>query len=114
MRRYLLRRILFFIPTLFVISLVSFVILVNSPGDPVERILQAGGTGELVPAALLQEQRIQLRHELGLDLPVFYFSIHSLTATGSGKFIPAVSFFPDNQFHRWLFGDGLHSKGIWR
>ena len=28
------------------------------------------------------------------------------------NYIPAVSFHPNNQYHRWLFGDGMMSKGI--
>jgi peptide/nickel transport system permease protein len=114
MRNYLIRRILFFIPTLLVISLISFIILANSPGDPVERIIQSGGSGEFVPAQLLERQRTLLRHQLGLDLPVFYFDIRSISDAGIRKFIPAVSFHGHNQFHRWLFGDGISSRGILR
>lgn len=114
MRRYLLRRILFCIPTLFIIALVSFIILKNAPGDPVERMMQAGGTGELIPSALLQQQRAVLRHQLGLDLPVFYVSVRPWNASGIGRYLPAVSLHWKNQFHRWLFGDGVTSSGILR
>jgi len=114
MRSYLLRRILFFIPTLLIIIVVSFVILVNAPGDPVERMMQAGGTGEMIPAPLLEKQRVTIRHQLGLDLPVFYFSMHSLSGEGIKKFIPAVSFYSHNRFHNWVFGDGASGKGIIR
>jgi peptide/nickel transport system permease protein len=112
MRNYLLRRILLFIPTLLIIALVSFIILLNSPGDPVERMMQAGGTGEFVPGTLQEKQRAELRRQLGLDLPVFYFDIHSVTENGFGKFVPAISFHLHNQFHRWLFGDGINTNGI--
>jgi len=112
MRSYLLRRILLFIPTIFVIALISFVILLNSPGDPVERMMQAGGTGELIPGVLQEKQRAALRHQLGLDLPVFYFDIHSVSENGSGRYIPAISFHLHNQFHRWIFGDGVNTNGI--
>ena len=114
MRSYLLRRILLFIPTLLVISLISFIILVNSPGDPVERIMQAGGTGDMIPATLLKQQGDEIRHRLGLDLPVFYFDIHSSSPSGIRKYIPAVSFHYHNQFHRWMFGDGYATKGVLR
>ena len=114
MRSYLLRRIFLFIPTLLIISLVSFIILVNSPGDPVERMMQAGGTGEMIPAPLLEKQRAEIRHRLGLDLPVFYFGLRQAAATGYKKFIPRFSFHPHNQFHRWLFGDGATTRGIIR
>lgn len=112
MRSYLLRRILVFIPTLLVISLISFVILINSPGDPVERMMQAGGTGEFIPAPLLEKQRAEIRHRLGLDLPVFYFNIQSAGNNGIAKYLPWVSFNYHNQFHRWLFGDGINTQGI--
>jgi len=112
MRSYLLRRIFLFIPTLFVISLVSFIILIHSPGDPVERMMQSGGTGEYIPAPLLEHQRAEIRHRLGLDLPVFYFDIHSAETTGFQKFLPSISFHGHNQFHRWLFGDGVATKGV--
>lgn len=112
MRSYLLRRILVFIPTLLVISLISFVILINSPGDPVERMMQAGGTGEFIPAPLLEKQRAEIRHRLGLDLPVFYFNIQSAGNDGISKYLPWVSFNYHNQFHRWLFGDGINTQGI--
>lgn len=114
MRSYLLRRILIFIPTLLVIILASFVILVNSPGDPVERMMQAGGTGELIPASLLEKQRAEMRHRLGLDLPVFYFVMQPAAETGIGNYIPRISFHFHNQFHRWLFGDGINTRGIIR
>jgi len=114
MRSYLLSRILLFIPTLLVIALISFVILLNSPGDPVERMMQAGGTGEFVPGTLQEKQRSDLRHQLGLNLPVFYFDIHSVSESGFGKYIPAVSIHLHNQFHRWMFGDGVNTKGIVR
>jgi peptide/nickel transport system permease protein len=112
MRSYLFRRILLFFPTVLVIALISFIILLNSPGDPVERMMQAGGTGELIPSSLQEKQRAELQHKLGLDLPVFYFNIHSVSENGFKKYIPAVSFHLHNQFHRWMFGDGVNTKGI--
>lgn len=138
MRRYLIRRILFFIPTTLAIALLSFLILVNSPTDPVERILNSsGGTGKSIPPELLAQQRQQLRTQLGLDLPVFYFSICSLgepaglekfaesrereefletyrATAGLKRYIPVIRIHGNNQFHRWLFGDGIHSHGILR
>ena len=45
MLRYILRRILIFIPTLIVITLLGFVISVNAPGDPVERMVVAAQSG---------------------------------------------------------------------
>jgi microcin C transport system permease protein len=45
MTAYLIRRILFFVPTLFGIMLVSFVVVQFAPGGPVERVIaQLSGT----------------------------------------------------------------------
>src|SRR5262249_29126289 len=30
------------------------------------------------------------------------------------NFIPSIHFYPNNQYHRWLFGDGVYSKGLIR
>jgi peptide/nickel transport system permease protein len=80
MRRYILRRILFFIPTLIVITLLSFIILQSAPGDPVERMMTASqSSGDISTQSVAQqEQRMYWTHRLGLDLPVFYFSLRSL------------------------------------
>jgi peptide/nickel transport system permease protein len=81
MLAYLLKRILLFIPTLILISLLAFVISVSAPGDPVDRLSTAAESGEMsnAPAQAVQEQKIYWSHRLGLDLPVFYFSIIPLS-----------------------------------
>ena len=77
MLKYLLRRILFFIPTLIVISLLAFVISSSAPGDPVARLTSDIESGD----ALGKRSELQLQqqkfwtHRLGLDLPLFYFGI---------------------------------------
>lgn len=80
MLKYLLKRILIFIPTLFFITLISFVLSLNAPGDPVERMLTGGESsddGQSAERAITERQYLQKRKELGLDLPVFYFSLTS-------------------------------------
>src|SRR3954462_6958262 len=81
MLRYIVKRIFIFIPTLLVISLLGFIISINAPGDPVERMVssaQAGG--EMGSQTINQiEQKIFWRKKLGLDLPVFYVSLTSLS-----------------------------------
>lgn len=81
MLRYILKRILIFIPTLIIITLLGFVISINAPGDPVERMVScAQSGGEMGTQSLSQMQdKIFWRKKLGLDLPVFYFSITSLS-----------------------------------
>lgn len=79
MLKYIVKRIFIFIPTLFVISLITFMLSVSVPGDPVEQILGGGGSaGEIGQSSsrLASEQSyIDKRRELGLDLPVFYLSL---------------------------------------
>ncbi len=67
MTRYIIRRLLQAIPTLFGISLVSFIIIQAAPGDPVLMMT--------FDPRITQETREELRHQLGLDqpLPVQYF-----------------------------------------
>jgi peptide/nickel transport system permease protein len=139
MFQYILKRILFFIPTLIIISLLAFVISVNAPGDPVERIVSSTqGANEQSASSSNHNELLKLwKHKLGLDLPIFYFSIHSaalpdslyqivdkeerkkaerkiLSESGFIKFIPSISFHLHNQYHRWLLGDGETSQGILR
>lgn len=77
MLAYIFKRILIFIPTLFVITLLGFVISVNAPGDPVERMVSAAESGGEISSQTRnqQEQTRFWRQKLGLDLPVFYISL---------------------------------------
>ena len=68
---------------LIAISLLSFIISINAPGDPVERLAK---TSESEGSA--QEQsgaskkiKAELRKKLGLDLPIFYISISDLASS---------------------------------
>jgi len=79
MFKYILKRIAIFIPTLFIISLFTFMLSVNVPGDPVEQMMNAGG-GSNADAGMSLKQAsekayLDKRKELGLHLPIFYFSM---------------------------------------
>lgn len=63
MGRYILRRLIQAIPTLFGIMLISFLLLRVSPADPVK--LLVAGNQEITEA-----DRAQLRHAFGLDKPL--------------------------------------------
>ncbi len=80
MLTYIIKRIFIFIPTLIIITLLGFIISVNAPGDPVERMVSAAESGDAVSSLTRnQEQQSQFwKHKLGLDLPVFYVSLSSL------------------------------------
>jgi peptide/nickel transport system permease protein len=79
MLKYILKRVLIFIPALIIITLLGFIISVNAPGDPVERMVSSAQSGaEMNSQSLSQQQdKIFWRHKLGLDLPVFYISLTS-------------------------------------
>ena len=76
---YIIKRILIFIPTLFLISLLAFVISINSPADPVEQLTRAASMEGGVEDKNSAENSIknEIRKKLGLDLPVFYLSLAS-------------------------------------
>lgn len=72
---YLVKRLLFFIPTLILISVVAFFLSKTAPGDPVD-LYHQGGLNELATAPR-ETQRVyrDTRALLGLDKPTFYFSL---------------------------------------
>jgi len=78
---YILKRILIFIPTLIAISLLTFVISINAPGDPVDLMLNksVGGDGQASDKLATEKSYEDLRHKLGFDKPLFYFSITNAT-----------------------------------
>ena len=82
MLKYVLKRILIFIPTLIAVSLITFVISTNAPGDPIDGMLtkNQGGEGGQASQRLATEKAYNsLRHELGFDRPVFYFTFTNAT-----------------------------------
>ena len=72
MHIYLAKRVLLFVPTLILVTLMVFSLMRLIPGDPAYLLL-AGSDGE---GQFTEEQLQALRHELGTDrpLPVQYFS----------------------------------------
>ena len=57
MFQYVLKRILIFIPTLVIISIVIFMLSVFAPGDPVEKMLGATPEGEPIPREAYNAER---------------------------------------------------------
>ncbi|MES2568133.1 MAG: ABC transporter permease [Bacteroidota bacterium] len=135
---YALKRLLWFIPTLFAVTIIGFILLSNAPGDPVNSLVLSNNSGgSLQTAKDLEHQKIYWRKQLGLDLPLFYFSINKLSEpdtlykikeesllkqfkahiklTGGYKnYIPKIIWYGHhNQYHRWVFG-GTNSRGIVR
>jgi peptide/nickel transport system permease protein len=67
MRKYVVRRLLLFVPSLLGASLLIFVLMRLVPGDIAEIIVYQAGTEF---SAVQQKQIRQIREELGLDRPV--------------------------------------------
>jgi peptide/nickel transport system permease protein len=80
MWRYILRRVLIFIPTLLVVTLVSFIIMQSAPGDPVKQMMTEGDqeAGQLSSKKATQRAYLAKREELGLDKPLFYVALATL------------------------------------
>lgn len=77
---YVFKRLLVFIPTLIIISLLSFLISTNAPGDPVSKIVTAMGQDGTASQNSDANQRTKqlVRKKLGLDKPIFYFSLGTI------------------------------------
>lgn len=79
---YIIKRVLFFIPTFFIIALVTFALSTMAPGDPVDLKLSAGmrgseGSGQAADKLAGEEAYKEITEKLGRNLPTFYFSITS-------------------------------------
>src|SRR6266571_3326473 len=66
MCQYVLRRLLYAIPTLLGITLLIFFVLRILPGDPLVILYGEGGVGSLSDA-----DRAAIRHQLGFDRPLY-------------------------------------------
>lgn len=81
MGAYIVRRFLIAIPVLIGITIIAFTILSLAPGDPV-----AARIAPEQRAAMTREQLDQLRHELGLDGPVYVRYARWMTGVLQGDF----------------------------
>ena len=108
MFRYALKRILTFIPMLIAISLLSFVISINAPGDPVERLSKAAGNEGSAEQQSGASKKIkqELRKKLGLDLPIFYLSITDLASSDTLYKV-------QDKYHKENLEALTHQSGNW-
>jgi peptide/nickel transport system permease protein len=76
--RYILKRLLQFIPSLILITFLGFLLNDYAPIDPAELLAMRTREGGN-PLTAKQHETIlrEQRHKLGLDLPMFYFSINA-------------------------------------
>ncbi len=81
--KYVLKKVITLIITLFIVSLLSFLAFQIIPGDPTTKILGTNATPEAVAA---------LRHQLGLDQPVLIRYFHWFTSFLHGDFGTSYSY----------------------
>lgn len=65
------------IPTLFAVVLIGFVLLVNTPGDPVNTILHLSSEDDPMRSSnpTIERQKKEWEDKMGLNLPLFYVTI---------------------------------------
>jgi len=109
MFKYALKRILTFIPMLIAISLLSFVISINAPGDPVERLSKAAGNEGSAEQQSGASKKIkqELRKKLGLDLPIFYLSVTDLASSDTLYKV-------QDKYHKANLEALTHQSGNWQ
>ena len=109
MLKYTIQRIITFIPMLIAISLLSFIISINAPGDPVERLAKSseseGSAQEQSGAS--KKIKAELRKKLGLDLPIFYISISDLASSDTLYKI-------QDKYHKANLEALTHQSGNWQ
>jgi len=81
MLKYILKRVLYFIPTLWIISLLTFGLSTITPGDPVKLALgnkdNGGDAGQVIEKMANEKAYLEKAEKLGLNLPTFYFALSS-------------------------------------
>ena len=109
MLKYTIKRVLTFIPMLIAISLIAFIISINAPGDPVERLSKAAGNEGSAEQQSGASKKIkqELRKKLGLDLPIFYVSISNLASSDTLYKI-------QDKYHKANLEELTHQSGNWQ
>lgn len=122
MTGYIVKRIVWFIPTLFIVCLVSFILFKLGTGDPIDTLLALRGIEDRgISQTNYEREKKLLISELHLDQPNFYFSLvpdhyprdwytyesryKSNSTNKKGFFLPSLRWYGfDNQFHHWFKG----------
>lgn len=76
---YIAKRLLYFIPTFFIISFVSFGLSKLAPGDPVRLALGStdSSAGQMTELMAGEQAYYEMAEKMGMNLPSFYFSFSS-------------------------------------
>lgn len=76
---YIIKRIALFIPTLIVATLIGFWLFSFAPSNPIDRLVVKSSIGNGVSNQQhINHQEKKWVNDLGLNLPVFYFSINTI------------------------------------
>jgi peptide/nickel transport system permease protein len=77
--RYILKRLLLLIPSLFLLVIAGFLLIESAPFNPEELALETeADINRLADLSQKEIQKKQIRRKYGLDLPVFYFRVTHL------------------------------------
>ena len=84
---YIAKRLLYFIPTFFIISFVSFGLSKLAPGDPVRLALGStdSSAGQMTELMAGEQAYYEMAEKMGMNLPSFYFSFSSATFSGNSR-----------------------------
>ena len=84
MFKYILKRVAYFIPTLLIISLITFGLSKITPGDPVKLALgnrdSGGDAGQALEKMASEKAYYEKAENLGSNLPTFYTESYGLRA----------------------------------
>ena len=82
MTAYIVRRLLWMVPILLGVSVITFAMLKNVPGDPVSQMMATGRSGG---ARVTQADRERLARQYGLDKPVYVQYVDWLREIAGGN-----------------------------
>ncbi|MBK7957691.1 MAG: hypothetical protein IPK03_05965 [Bacteroidetes bacterium] len=108
MFKYILKRIIYFVPTLIIIALCTFLLSKMAPGDPVKSALgnqdKGGEAGQASEKMAGERSYYEMAEKMGLHLPTFYVSLtNAATPDSMYKIIKKP--------HR---GFGAHDCQLWK
>lgn len=110
MLKYVLKRIVYFVPTLIIISLITFGLSKITPGDPVKLALgntdKGGEAGQAQEKMATEKSYADKAENLGLNLPAFYGSISSAS-------IPDTLYKFVKRSDREMLSDLISQYGNW-
>lgn len=106
---YILKRLLYFIPTFVIISVITFMLGQMAPGDPIELKLKGGMQSSQQQASdklATEKAYLELSEKYGRHLPPFYFSV-------TGKSVPDTLYKIRRKADRENLAQFINRYGNW-